>query len=73
MAAAPARRGSHSITSLAVARTLSGTVRPSILAVWALMTGSNLLPAARSRMRVRGETELFPGRRIKLPCLSVGS
>ena len=35
--------------------------------------GSGFAPAARSRMRVRGETELFPGSRIKLPCLSVGS
>src|SRR5215831_18671931 len=33
----------HSITSSAVANSLSGTVRPSILAVGALMTSSNLL------------------------------
>src|SRR6516165_6590154 len=33
----------HSITSSAVASSLSGTVRPSILAVEALMTSSNLL------------------------------
>ena len=31
----------HSITSSAVASSLSGTVRPSILAVWVLMTSSN--------------------------------
>src|SRR6476660_8246221 len=31
----------HSITSSAAASSLSGTVRPSILAVWALMTNSN--------------------------------
>src|SRR5262245_13213257 len=34
---------SHSITSSAATRSLSGTVRPSILAVEALMTSSNLL------------------------------
>src|SRR5262249_17731909 len=33
----------HSITSSAVASSLSGTVRPSILAVEALITSSNLL------------------------------
>jgi hypothetical protein len=33
----------HSITSSASASSLSGTVRPSILAVWALMTNSNLI------------------------------
>ncbi len=33
----------HSITSSAMASSLSGTVRPSILAVSALMTSSNLL------------------------------
>src|SRR5262249_7734435 len=33
----------HSITSSAVASSLSGTVRPSILAVGTLMTSSNLL------------------------------
>src|SRR5262249_45328231 len=33
----------HSITSSAVASRVGGTVRPSILAVWALMTSSNLL------------------------------
>src|SRR5262245_34189372 len=33
----------HSITSSAAASNLSGTVRPSILAVEALMTSSNLL------------------------------
>ncbi len=34
---------SHSITSSAATSSLSGTVRPSILAVSALMTSSNLL------------------------------
>src|SRR5262249_27790714 len=33
----------HSITSSATASSLSGTVRPSIVAVWALITSSNLL------------------------------
>src|SRR5262245_12632254 len=33
----------HSITSSAATSSLSGTVRPSILAVWALMTSSNLV------------------------------
>src|SRR4051812_10884712 len=33
----------HSITSSAVASSVGGMVRPSILAVWALMTNSNLL------------------------------
>ena len=33
----------HSITSSAVASSLSGTVRPSVTAVWALITSSNLL------------------------------
>src|SRR4051794_4378401 len=33
---------SHSITSSALASSVVGTVRPSILAVWALMTSSNL-------------------------------
>src|SRR5262245_41902334 len=33
----------HSITSSATASSLSGTVRPSSLAVWALMTSSNLV------------------------------
>ena len=32
----------HSITSSARASSVGGTVRPSILAVWALMTSSNL-------------------------------
>ena len=35
-------RRSHSITSSALASSVVGTVRPSILAVWALMTSSNL-------------------------------
>src|SRR5262249_20694548 len=33
----------HSITSSAATSSLSGTVSPSILAVWLLMTSSNLL------------------------------
>src|SRR5262249_8148272 len=33
----------HSITSSAVASSLSGTVRPSIRAIWALITSSNLV------------------------------
>src|SRR6202163_1761476 len=33
----------YSITSSAMARSDDGTVRPSIVAVWALMTNSNLL------------------------------
>src|SRR5262249_38290261 len=33
----------HSITSSASASSLPGTVRPSILAVWALITNSNLV------------------------------
>ena len=33
----------HSITSSARASSDGGTVRPSILAVWALMTSSNLV------------------------------
>ena len=39
----PAAKSLHSITSSAVASSDGGTVRPSIRAVWALMTSSNLL------------------------------
>src|SRR6266508_6627988 len=39
----------HSITSSAVASSVGGTVRPSILAVWALMTSSNLLDCTTGR------------------------
>src|SRR5262245_35843406 len=39
----------HSITSSAAASNLSGTTRPSILAVWALMTSSNLLACTTGR------------------------
>src|SRR5258708_37663129 len=39
----------HSITSPAIASSLSGTVRPSILAVEALMTSSNLVDCTTGR------------------------
>src|SRR5262249_8852643 len=39
----------HSITSSAVARSDGGTVRPSSLAVWALITSSNLLDCTTGR------------------------
>jgi hypothetical protein len=39
----------YSITSSAATSSLSGTVRPSILAVWALMTSSNLLDCTTGR------------------------
>src|SRR5262249_53225665 len=39
----------HSITSSAATSSLSGTVRPSILAVWALMTSSNLVDCTTGR------------------------
>src|SRR5262249_19789970 len=39
----------HSITSSAVASSLSGTVRPSIRAVEALMTSSNLVDCTTGR------------------------
>src|SRR5262245_39274029 len=39
----------HSMTSSAVASSLSGTVRPSILAVSALMTSSNLVDCTTGR------------------------
>src|SRR5262249_61904934 len=39
----------HSITSSAATSSLSGTVRPSILAVWWLMTSSNLLACTTGR------------------------
>src|SRR5262249_24727048 len=42
-------RCNHSITSLAAASRLSGTVRPSILAVEALITSSNLLDCTPGR------------------------
>src|SRR5262249_21512010 len=39
----------HSITSSAATSSLSGTMRPSILAVWALITNSNLLACTTGR------------------------
>src|SRR6266540_4759802 len=39
----------YSITSSAVARRDAGTLRPSTLAVWALMTSSNLLACTTGR------------------------
>jgi ABC transporter substrate binding protein len=39
----------HSITSSAATSSLSGTVRPSILAVWLLMTSSNLVDCTTGR------------------------
>src|SRR5262245_44245554 len=39
----------HSITSSAVESSVGGTVRPSILAVWALMTSSNLVDCTTGR------------------------
>ena len=42
-AANDVRGNAYSITSSARASSLSGTVRPSIVAVWELMTSSNLL------------------------------
>src|SRR5262245_48526705 len=39
----------HSITSSARASSVGGTARPSILAVWALMTSSNLLDCTTGR------------------------
>ena len=42
-------RRSHSITSSARASRVGGTARPSILAVWALMTSSNLLACSTGR------------------------
>src|SRR5262249_30251629 len=43
------RAALHSITSSAVASSLSGTVRPSIRAIWALMTNSNLVDCTTGR------------------------
>jgi hypothetical protein len=48
-AVAPSGTRTHSIASSAVASSLSGTVRPSILAVEALMTSSNLVDCATGR------------------------
>ena len=42
-------RAAHSITSSAVVSSDDGTVRPSSLAVWALMTSSNLLDCTTGR------------------------
>jgi hypothetical protein len=39
----------HSITSSAVESKVGGTVRPSILAVWPLMTSSNLVDCATGK------------------------
>src|SRR5262249_12681444 len=39
----------HSITSSAMASSEGGTVRPIVLAVWALMTSSNLLACTTGR------------------------
>ena len=39
----------HSITSSAVASSDGGTVSPSILAVWALMTSSNFVDCSTGR------------------------
>src|SRR3977135_719899 len=39
----------HSITSSAIARTHGGIVRPSVLAVWRLITNSNLVGACTGR------------------------
>src|SRR6516164_3348254 len=39
----------HSITSSAVASSVGGTVSPSILAIWALITNSNLLDCTTGR------------------------
>src|SRR5262249_35053100 len=46
----------HSITSSAATSSLSGTVRPSILAVWGLMTSSNLVD--RTTGRAEGDAPL---------------
>src|SRR5262245_14491126 len=43
------RAASHSITSSAMLSSVGGTVRPSILAVWALMTNSNLVGCRTGR------------------------
>src|SRR6266851_2063471 len=40
---------SHSITSSARASSAGGTLRPSVLAVWALMTSSNLVDCTTGR------------------------
>jgi hypothetical protein len=44
-----ARLAAHSITSSASAKSLSGTVRPSALAVFKLMTRSNLVGCSTAR------------------------
>src|SRR5215471_6878122 len=43
------RAALHSITSSARLSSAAGTVRPSILAVWALMTSSNLVDCSTGR------------------------
>ena len=55
----------HSITSSAVASSVGGTVRPSILAVWALMTSSNLTDCTTGKsaglapLRIRPTSVVF--------------
>jgi hypothetical protein len=53
-------RCSYSITSSAVASNLSGTVRPSILAVEALMTSSNLLDCTTGKSAGFAPLRIWP-------------
>ena len=50
----------HSITSSARASSEGGTVRPSVLAVWMLMTSSNLLDCTTGRSAGLGALEDAP-------------
>src|SRR5262249_44617225 len=47
----------HSITSSARASSCAGTVRPSIVAVWALMISSNLVDCTNRQVRGLGTLE----------------
>ena len=50
----------HSITSSARASSVGGTSRPSILAVWALMTSSNLVDCTTGRSNVHNIAQRKP-------------
>src|SRR5262249_46225955 len=47
--AAAAKPRAHSITSSAIASSVGGTVRPSVRAIWWLMTSSNLVDCTTGR------------------------
>src|ERR1700675_176393 len=50
----------YSITSSAMASSVGGTVRPSIRAVWALMTSSNLLACTTGRSAGFAPLRMWP-------------